>query len=117
MQDKEMIRKEGYSITYEGTWTWIAFDAKPARTILDSLKAAGFRWSRKRKAWYLTGIMSEALVEDTVEHPDEGKKPLFCDGSYLCPTCERYNLTRSEYVKGYQCNACADAEEGVVYAA
>lgn len=33
--------------------------------------------------------------------------------SYPCPTCGRNNmLTRADVQRGYQCDYCADAEEG-----
>jgi hypothetical protein len=33
--------------------------------------------------------------------------------SYPCPTCKRANaLTRADVQRGYQCDRCADAEEG-----
>ena len=35
----------------------------------------------------------------------------FC---YPCPTCKEPNrLTRRMYAKGYQCDQCADREEGL----
>lgn len=30
----------------------IKFDAKPPRTVLDSLKSHNFRWSKYQKLWY-----------------------------------------------------------------
>lgn len=34
-----------------GRWVWVSFDAKPAATIRDFLKTAGFRWIKNREAW------------------------------------------------------------------
>lgn len=36
------------SISIEGTWTWITGNTKPHK---EELKALGFRWSPKRRAW------------------------------------------------------------------
>ena len=30
----------------------------------------------------------------------------------LCPTCGKTRLTRKQIASGYQCNSCADTEEG-----
>jgi hypothetical protein len=35
-----------------GAWTWLTFTAKPAQEVIDSLKVDGWRWSKKRCAWY-----------------------------------------------------------------
>src|ERR1041384_2556510 len=34
-----------------GRWVWIRFDAKPSQEIRDTLKAAGFRWVKRRGQW------------------------------------------------------------------
>lgn len=39
----------GVSFEWIGDWVWAAGDTKPAR---EYLKAAGFRWSAKKTAWY-----------------------------------------------------------------
>lgn len=41
-------------VTRDGEWTWISFPAKPPQTVIDRLKTAGARWSRKRSAWYFS---------------------------------------------------------------
>ena len=34
-----------------GKWVWIQFESKPSAEIRQSLKAMGFRWSRRREQW------------------------------------------------------------------
>ncbi len=34
-----------------GRWVWIKFESKPSAEIRQSLKAQGFRWSRRREQW------------------------------------------------------------------
>ena len=48
---KEVIN-DGYKIVYEGSWTWIYFKEKPNEEIREKLKSIGFRFSRRRIAWY-----------------------------------------------------------------
>lgn len=115
---EHITKKDGYTITYEGTWTWVKFDSKPERDVLNGLKAAGFRWSKKRSAWYAAAVIEEAVIEEAVKGIGEcngGPAPIQKSGWYRCPTCGQYNLNRHDYYKGYQCNRCADAEEGVIY--
>jgi len=42
------VRELAYMV---GRWVWVSFDTMPARSVLNELKALGFRWSSKRKAW------------------------------------------------------------------
>jgi hypothetical protein len=51
---KETINTDGYTITYEGDWTWIKFTTKPSQPVLDTLRSMGGRFSAKRMAWYFT---------------------------------------------------------------
>lgn len=39
----------------DGSWTWIKFEEKPSPEVLEALKASGWRWSRRREAWYHSG--------------------------------------------------------------
>jgi hypothetical protein len=41
-----------YTVEHEGDWTWLRFPHKPDDAILDRLRAAGFRWGKRRRAWY-----------------------------------------------------------------
>lgn len=57
---------------------------------------------------------------DFVDHDDERErfeyqKKMNRGGKHFpCPTCGRENaLSAQEKAKGYQCNRCADAEEGI----
>ena len=34
-----------------GCWVWVSFDEKPDEETRSTLKAAGFRWVRKREKW------------------------------------------------------------------
>jgi hypothetical protein len=45
----QIIGLAGIEIEICGTWLWITGNTKPAR---DILKAAGFKWSGKKLAWY-----------------------------------------------------------------
>lgn len=47
---------EGVEATTQGTWTWVSGDTKPHKELLKKL---GFRWSKKRVAWYHTGNIIE----------------------------------------------------------
>jgi len=51
-REKGEIRKDGYKIVYEGTWTWVYFKEKPNEEIREKLKGMGFRFSKRRMAWY-----------------------------------------------------------------
>ena len=52
-REKEVIENNGYTVEYEGSWTWVKFPSKPSEEIRAKLKSMGFRFSRKRVAWYL----------------------------------------------------------------
>lgn len=64
------------------------------------------------------------LQENEMEHPDDARERHEFERGidrnnrrnpqrYECPTCKRPNaLSHDQKQKGYQCNACADAEEG-----
>ena len=52
-REKEEIDGDGYKVIYEGSWTWIKFEQKPAEEVRAKLKEMGFRFSRKRLAWYM----------------------------------------------------------------
>ena len=41
-----------YSINKEHNGIEVIFDTKPARDVLDALKAEGFRWHNARRLWY-----------------------------------------------------------------
>jgi len=47
------IEENGYKVIYEGEWTWIYFKEKPSEEIREKLKSMGFRFSKRRIAWYL----------------------------------------------------------------
>ena len=42
------IREKCYLV---GRWVWCEFKTKPDRGVIDSLRAAGFRFNGKRKLW------------------------------------------------------------------
>jgi len=46
---------DGARFLRDRDWTWLEFDHKPAPEILDALKASGWRWSPRRRAWYHMG--------------------------------------------------------------
>jgi len=46
-----------------GVWSWLSFPEQPPDDVLDALKADGWRWSRKRNAWFhLEGKRPPACV-------------------------------------------------------
>ena len=45
----KVIFLEGVNISIVGTWVWIEGNTYPHR---DTLRAAGFMWASKKKAWY-----------------------------------------------------------------
>ena len=45
----KIIGLDGIEIEICGTWLWVTGNTKPAK---DVLKAAGFRWSGRKLAWY-----------------------------------------------------------------
>lgn len=51
-----------YTIEHEGDWTWLRFPRKPEDAVLERLKEAGFRWGRRRRAWYMKQIIENAEV-------------------------------------------------------
>ena len=44
-----IVELEGLDIEVCGTWVWVTGDT---RTHKDALKGAGFKWARKKQAWY-----------------------------------------------------------------
>ncbi len=53
-----------FTLTHEGGWTWLSFERKPDEWILTRLKSAGFRWGKRRRAWY----SRTPVTHDYVEH-------------------------------------------------
>lgn len=47
-------KKQGATVERDRDWLWVYFPTKPARPVLDGLKALGGRWSRSRRGWYFT---------------------------------------------------------------
>lgn len=46
-----------------GVWSWLSFPEQPPEDVLDALKRDGWRWSRKRNAWFhLDGKRPPACV-------------------------------------------------------
>lgn len=41
-----------YAINTEKNGIEITFDSKPAAAVLETIKAAGYRWSRARRLWW-----------------------------------------------------------------
>lgn len=46
-----------HGVEHRGSWTWISTDHKPAQSVIDALKALGFRWSARRSKWYTAEIV------------------------------------------------------------
>ena len=56
---------DGFKVVKEGTWTWLYFNKKPSEEVREKLKSSGFRFSRKRIAWYFIG---EIDVKEVLEN-------------------------------------------------
>ena len=57
----KLAELNGVTVTESGTWLWASGDTKPHK---DALKALGFRWSKKRTAWYWKGDASAKPAEE-----------------------------------------------------
>jgi hypothetical protein len=53
-----------FTLTHEGDWTWLSFERKPAEWVLARLKTAGFRWGKRRRAWYTTRPVDKDRIEN-----------------------------------------------------
>jgi len=38
-----------------GLWVWVKIAQKPAGTVIEQIKALGYRWSVSKRAWYIAG--------------------------------------------------------------
>lgn len=63
----------GFTVQHERGWTWVNFPVKPDRMVLDGLKEAGFRWSKKRFAWYSTQTIGTETIEAIVKAAERFK--------------------------------------------
>lgn len=54
VEEREVEEKDfgSYKVVHEGSWTWVYFQEKPSEKTREKLKSDGFRFSRKRFAWY-----------------------------------------------------------------
>ena len=43
----------GAEVRKSGSWLWARFPSRPSAEVREQMKAAGWRWSRRRGAWYL----------------------------------------------------------------
>lgn len=55
-----------YEIEHSGDWTWLRFAGKPAEPIRDAIKPLGFRWSKKRTAWYAPLRVEEQAIAEAI---------------------------------------------------
>lgn len=54
-------RHEDAVVEMIGAWVWVTFDAKPGSEDREALKAAGFRWMKRRGQWaHNCGIRTKA---------------------------------------------------------
>ena len=67
-------------------------------------------------------LMYEEYDDDRSQFQDPGGRSALRRASARnlrnlpCPTCEKPNkLTAADRARGYQCDACADADEGMGY--
>ena len=47
----EFCKAQNLPARVVGKWVWILFSEKPSTEVRQSLKAMGFRWSRRRGQW------------------------------------------------------------------
>ena len=59
--------KPTFTVTHERDWTWVRFEEKPTEAICDALKRAGFRWGKRRRAWYLQRIVEGDQIKTIFE--------------------------------------------------
>lgn len=59
-----------YTIEYEGDWTWLFFERKPDASVLQRLKSGGFRWGKRRRAWYAKRSLTEQAVGEVLRLGD-----------------------------------------------
>ncbi len=52
-----------FTLTHEGGWTWLSFERRPDEGVLPRLRTAGFRWGKRRRAWYACTPMSPDDVD------------------------------------------------------
>jgi hypothetical protein len=55
-----------HTIEHEGNWTWLRFPCKPEDAVLERLKEAGFRWGKRRRAWYAKQCLEEVEINKLV---------------------------------------------------
>lgn len=65
----------------------IRFNSKPEAEVLDSLKANGFRWSRKQKMWYAKQDQGRIAFVNTLN-----EKNIFADSEEVKQNKSEYNL-------------------------
>jgi hypothetical protein len=58
-----------FTLTHERGWTWVRFAEKPNEATREALKRRGFRWSRRRNAWYARQRVEEASIREIVVRP------------------------------------------------
>jgi len=56
-----------FTVTHERDWSWVAFDGKPGEATRAALKRAGFRWGKRRRAWYATRRVEQDEVESVIQ--------------------------------------------------
>ncbi len=52
-----------YRLSFEGDWSWVQFEQKPAADVLTALKSGGARWGKKRQAWYFKRRIDEQWLD------------------------------------------------------
>lgn len=75
----ELLQGKQVSVATIGDWLWIK--GEETREIKDDLKSLGFKWSGKKKAWYLMdyhlnkaiNLVTDTILESTDELTEEIK--------------------------------------------
>ena len=65
-QNKVIIENDSYKVIKSGSWTWLYFPSKPDEKIREKIKQLGFRFSKKRIAWYLTQPIDENQLQEVL---------------------------------------------------
>lgn len=55
--------------TKEDGWTWLKFDGKPPEETRNAIKNLGFRWGRRKEAWYAREYISPDKIKNVLGEP------------------------------------------------
>jgi curved DNA-binding protein CbpA len=62
---ERIIRLDGITIEICGLWVWVSGDTYPVR---ETLKGAGYRFSRKKVSWYFAGVPTRSKQTHSMDY-------------------------------------------------